>query len=194
MADATLAIGQEQSFAIWLGLGTLCRGAGLAMAGRHLEGAELIRLGLGGSEATGAGLSATHCLCRLADALLAVGQLEEAEQAIGTGLTIAEASGERFAEAELHRLRGEIALARHAAESEAMACLQQAIAVSERQGARSWELKARTSLCRVLSRQGRRDEAREALSGIVAWFTEGLGTRDLVEARRSSRASAELRG
>jgi predicted ATPase len=61
--------------------------------------------------------------------------------------------------------------------------LQQALAVARRQQAKSWELRAATSLARLWQRQGKRDAARQLLADVYSWFTEGLDTADLQEAK-----------
>lgn len=68
-------------------------------------------------------------------------------------------------------------------EAEAEACFEQALAVARRQQARSWELRAATSLGRLWHKQGKQKEARELLANVYGWFTEGFGTADLQEAR-----------
>ena len=92
--------------------------------------------------------------------------------------------GERWFEAELHRLKGDLLLALSADhQAEAEACLHQALAIARRQQAKSWELRAATSLSRLWQRQGRRPEAARQLMEIYSWFTEGFDTADLREAR-----------
>ena len=93
-----------------------------------------------------------------------------------------EASGERHWEAEILRLRGEVALELGDSAAGGQS-LQNAIAVARRQEGRSWELRATVSLCRLWQRQGRIDEARQTLERIYGWFTEGFDTPDLMEAR-----------
>jgi predicted ATPase len=87
-----------------------------------------------------------------------------------------------MAEAELHRLQGEVWLAQ-ADEHEAEACFRQAIEVARRQQARSWELRATMSLARLLGQQGRVEEAHRMLADIYGWFSEGFDTPDLQEAK-----------
>jgi predicted ATPase len=90
-------------------------------------------------------------------------------------------TGEGFYEAEVHRLKGELLLKQDA--SEARICLQRAIDIARKQGARSPELRATTSLARLLAREGRPDEARTILTEIYNWFTEGFDTADLKDAK-----------
>jgi predicted ATPase len=86
--------------------------------------------------------------------------------------------------AEAHRLRGELLLCRAAPDAvQAEACFQQALVIARSQQAKSWELRAATSLSRLWQQQGKRDEARELLTPIYSWFTEGFDTADLQEAK-----------
>jgi predicted ATPase len=87
----------------------------------------------------------------------------------------------RLQEAELHRLKGELLLLAGGEESEAEECIRRAIAIAQRQEAKSRELRAATSLARLLREQGRIAEAREALAPVY-WFTEGFDTAELKDA------------
>jgi predicted ATPase len=92
--------------------------------------------------------------------------------------------GVRDSEAEVHRVRGELLLARGpSGQSEAETSFRKAIDVARQQNAKSWELRAVTSLARVWQQQGRNEEARELLAPVYDWFTEGFDTRDLKEAK-----------
>jgi predicted ATPase len=92
--------------------------------------------------------------------------------------------GHRTYESELYRLRGELLRAQNlSADSGAEASFRRAIEAARRQTARSWELRAATSLARLQRDQGYRDEARALLAPIYNWFTEGFDTHDLVEAK-----------
>jgi predicted ATPase len=86
-------------------------------------------------------------------------------------------------EAELYRLRGEALLAGAGTVSEAETAMQQSIAVARRQNAKSWELRAATSLARLRRQQGRPQEAAALLAPILGWFTEGFDTADLKDAK-----------
>jgi predicted ATPase len=87
-------------------------------------------------------------------------------------------------EAELYRLRGEALLAGAGTVSEAETAIEKAIDVARRQNAKSWELRAATSLARLRVGQGRRSGARDLLAPVYGWFTEGFDTADLKEAKR----------
>ena len=124
----------------------------------------------------------SHLLAFLAEAYGWAGQVEGALSLLDQALSRAEATEGRFWEAELYRLKGETLL-KKGEEAEAEACFGQALDVARRQQARSWELRAATSLARLWQRQGRREEARQLLEPVYDWFTEGFGTPDLQEAR-----------
>jgi predicted ATPase len=140
--------------------------------------------------ATGAVVAKPHYLALLADLDGRLGRSAEGLRRLEEGLAVAEELGERFYEAELHRLRGELALHLHgegvrcrAVEAEAEASFRRALQISRRQFARAWELRAATSLARLWRKQERREEARAILAPVYQWFTEGLETRDLGDAR-----------
>jgi len=95
-----------------------------------------------------------------------------------------EATKEKWYEADVHRIAGEIVLMspeRDAAKAEA--CFERALAVARQQQARSWELRAAMSMARLWREQGKRDEARELLAPVYGWFTEGFDTLDLKQAK-----------
>jgi predicted ATPase len=94
-------------------------------------------------------------------------------------------TNERFYEAEICRVKGELLLQHGGPDDAAGAetCFRQALDIAEAQSAKSWELRAATSLARLLSEQGRRAEAYDLVAPIYGWFTEGFDTADLKEAR-----------
>jgi predicted ATPase len=120
-----------------------------------------------------------------------MGHIDEGLQALAEARAALDEIGPHYSEAETHRLGGELLLgqegARHKAQGktvqEAEACFHQALAIARRQQAKSWELRAATSLSRLWQQQGKRDEARELLSEVYGWFTEGFDTADLQEAK-----------
>jgi predicted ATPase len=113
-----------------------------------------------------------------------VGQPEEGLRVLAEAQAAAQTTGERFWEAELHRLTGELWLARSAEHhATAETCFQQAITVARRRQTKSLELRVAVSLARLWRQQGKRDEARELLGPIDGWFTEGFDTADLREAK-----------
>jgi predicted ATPase len=198
-AEAAITLSSEQGFPFWAAQGTLFRGWALTEEGRSEEGIIQIRQGLAAWRATGAELVRPYFLALLAEAYGNVGQIEEGLAALADALAQVEETGERFYEAELHRLKGELSL-KSAVRSpqstvtnprpltpdpqgEAEVCFHQAIAIARRQSAKSLELRAVISLSRLWQQQGKRQEAHELLAEIYGWFTEGFDTKDLQEAK-----------
>jgi predicted ATPase len=95
-----------------------------------------------------------------------------------------ETTKERWCEADIHRTAGEVTLMSPEPDAaKAEAYFERALSVARAQQAKSWELRTATSLARLWHDQGKRDEARNLLAPIYAWFTEGFDTRDLKEAK-----------
>jgi predicted ATPase len=151
-------------------------------AGRVEEGIAQMLQGLAGWQAMGARMHLTHYLGMLAEGYVIAGQVEQALSALAKALAFAEETDERYYEAELHRFKGELLLMR-GDEAEAEASLDRAVEVARQQSAKSWELRATTSLSRLWRQQGKREMARRRLAEIYGWFTEGFNTPDLQEAK-----------
>jgi class 3 adenylate cyclase/predicted ATPase len=177
------AIAAQQGFPLWHACGTLHKAAGLLLQGRREEALPLLLKGLNAFRATGAGVRVPYYLGILGDACTQAGRFKDALQAFNEALAIAERNDDRFQEAELHRLKGELLLAESSDQAAAEACFQQALAAAVRQQTKAWELRAATSLARLWRRQGRRDEARAAIAAVYDTFTEGFTTPDLVDAK-----------
>ena len=123
-------------------------------------------------------------LSSLAHAHAEVGQFDDAWRCIGEAVMLIEKTKERLHEAEVHRVAGEIALKSPKADTaKAEAYFERALAVARQQQAKSWELRAATSMARLWRDEGKRKEARELLAPFYGWFTEGFDTRDLKEAK-----------
>jgi predicted ATPase len=174
-AETVIALAAEQGFALWGALGTFMRGWVLtewdpepeAKRGPVEEGIAQMQQGLAALRAIPAEVFRPYGLALLAEALALTNDKEE-----------------RRWEAGLHRLQGELFLARTAEhDAEAETCFRHALDSARRQQAKSWELRATMSLSRLWQRQGKRDEARQLLTEIYNWFTEGFDTADLQEAR-----------
>jgi predicted ATPase len=184
-ADLSIAISAEQGFSFWHAGGTVLRGWALSECGSRAEGIVVLRQGLEAWMATGSVTYQTYYLALLAEVLANDGQTEEARKAVEEALGLAERTAERFFEAELHRLQGVLLL--RAGESVELtrveACFHQAVAVARRQDARSLDLRAVMSLCRLYQTQGRQAEARPMLEKTVGWFTEGFQSSDLQDAK-----------
>jgi predicted ATPase len=141
-----------------------------------------LRHGLAAWETTGTRYRRPTFLAWLAEAYGKAGQAEEGLSVLAEALAQVKKTDERYYEAELRRLKGELLLMQ-GDKTEAEASFHKAIEVARRQQAKSWELRATVSLCRLWQKQGRVDEARQTLAEIYGWFTEGFDTPDLKEAR-----------
>jgi predicted ATPase len=180
-AEELVRLAVETDFAGWVSFGTCFRGEALAMLGQVQEGIAQMREGIA-ARSIGERCHMTGVLRSLAEAYAKAVQPEEAVTTLDEALSLVEQTGERHWEAELYRLNGELLLMQ-GDEAEAEASFDRAVEVARRQQAKSWELRATTSLARLWKKQGKQEEAREVLSGIYGWFTEGFATADLVEAK-----------
>jgi predicted ATPase len=183
-AEAVISLAKEQGFPFWLALGLLLRGWAWAHQGQVKEGIEQIEQALTAQHAIGAEVGRSYFLALLAEAH---GMREEAEEGLAllTGaLTLADTRGERWGEAELYRLKGALLLQQSSDNQiEAETCFQHAIRIAQNQSAKSWELRAATSLAQLWQQQGKRQEAHDLLAPIYGWFTEGFDTADLQDAK-----------
>ncbi|MBI2486824.1 MAG: AAA family ATPase [Deltaproteobacteria bacterium] len=183
-AEESIAISTEQGFEFFLEMGTILRGWALAGQGRAEEGISQIRQGLTAWRVTGAELYQPYWLALLAETFGKVGQTEEGLTVLAEALAVVRKNEERYYEAELYRLKGELLLALSAEnQADAETCFRQAIDVARQQCAKSLELRAVMSLSRLWHEQGKKEEAREMLAESYGWFTEGFDTRDLKEAK-----------
>jgi predicted ATPase len=183
-AEAAIALSNEQGFPLYLALGTNVRGWALSIQGRVEEGMAQMRQGRAALQAMGAKLWWPAYLAWLAEAYDGMGQATEGLTVLTEALTIAHNTGERFWEAELHRLKGALLLTLSAEQyAEAETCFHQALDIARRQQAKSLELRAAVSLSRLWQQQGKQQEAHDLLAPLYGWFTEGFDTVDLQEAK-----------
>ena len=183
-AEAAIRLAKEQGFPDWMAFGSLIRAWALAQQGQAQEGIEQIHLGLTTYRATGAELYRPSWLALLAEAQGTIGEPEVGLVVLTEALTLVDTTGARWYEPELYRLKGELLLAQSPDNhTEAETCFQHALSIAQSQSAKSWELRAATSLARLWQQQGKRDEARQLLGDIYGWFTEGFDTADLKDAK-----------
>jgi predicted ATPase len=169
---------------LFTAVGTMAQGWGLLEQGREREGLAQMRQGLEAFRATGIAAFLPYVYAGSAEVYGKVRQPDEGLRLVAEALALTANSGERFYEAELHRLQGELLLARSAdAEAEAVTCFHQALTIARQQHAKSLELRAAISLSRLWQRRDKRSEARQLLAEVFAWFTEGFETADLQEAK-----------
>jgi class 3 adenylate cyclase/tetratricopeptide (TPR) repeat protein len=182
-AEEALAVSREQSFPMFLGLGNIMRGWCLAAMGEAVEGIPLLTQGITlRRRDAGCYLTQPFFLVTLAEAYGMASQPDEGLSRLAEAARLTETTQERWAEAEMHRLRGTLLLSMHehtAAENSFL----EALAVARRQSAKFWELRAAVSLCRLWRSQGKHSEARGLLAPLCSWFTEGLDTMDLKQAK-----------
>jgi predicted ATPase len=178
-----IALTKEQGYEHWLATGTIFRGWCIAVRGERERGSEEMRRGLAAKQATGAELKVPYYLGLMA-ALSGDSTVEAATPLFADALHRVERTGERWFEAELHRLKGEVLLGGSEPPfANAEAEFYRALAIAREQGAKFWELRAATSLARLWSDQRRNEDARNLLAPVYNWFTEGLDTPDLAAAR-----------
>jgi predicted ATPase len=164
------------------GLTLVIEGWALAASGQSRKGIDEIKRGVAEWRGSG-GAMFGELFEPLADACLRGAEFEEGLRAVSDGLNVVERSGDVLYEAELYRLWGELLFTRNSDDARAEAALRTATEIACRRGSKSWELRATTSLARLLRDTGRRDEARATLAEIYNWFTEGFDTRDLKDAK-----------
>jgi class 3 adenylate cyclase/predicted ATPase len=183
-AEALIALSGEHGFPFWVGIGAFIRAWALADQGQLPEGIAGMGSVLEAMQAAGALLGWPFFVASLAEAHGKAGQAERGAVLIAEALEFVASTGECDYEAELHRVKGELLLARSPSDpAGAEACFREALDVARQQSAKSFELRAATSLARLWQRQGRGQDARDLLAPVYDWFTEGFDTRDLRQAK-----------
>ena len=143
---------------------------------------------------TGAEGARSYFLALLAEAHGTLGEPEAGLAVLTEALTHVETTGERWYEPELYRLKGALLLQQSSDnQAEAESCFHKAMAIAQNQRAKSFELRAATSLARLWQQQGKRQEAHDLLAPAYHWFTEGFDTADLKDAKALLDALAEER-
>jgi predicted ATPase len=209
-AESALALAREHDFPLLFTWTTILWGWALAELGKFEEGILQMRQGLAAYRASGAALGIPDFLAHLAEAQGKGKQGEPDWALLEEAFALIEKNDERWYEAEVYRLKGELLLAQEVksqnakvksqkseitspqalapstqaeVEQEAEACFLKAVEVAQKQQAKSWELRATVSLARLWQQQGKQHEAHTMLSVIYNWFTEGFDTKDLQEAK-----------
>jgi class 3 adenylate cyclase/predicted ATPase len=184
-AEAAIAIGSEYGIRPLELSAIRYRGWGLVHEGRSNEGLEEIHRAEEGRERLGLGsFPRPSGTTMLVEAHLQMKQPAAGLQVLEDAFSRVEPTGQRMYESELYRLKGELLMMQNALNAaQAEQSFRAAIEVARAQSAKSWELRATMSLARLLSEQGKREEARAMLSEIYDWFTEGFDTADLKDAK-----------
>jgi predicted ATPase len=181
-ADEVLAISTEQGFPQWIMIANIMRGWCLGTMGQAEEGISLVLQGLANRRATGSKLLLPFALMMLAEVYGMASQPREGLDRLAEAAKLVETTQERWAKAEIHRLRGTRLLSVHE-RAAAEDSFRHALAVARRQSAKFWELRAATSLARLWLDQGKRAEAGDLLAPVYGWFTEGFDTPVLQDAK-----------
>ena len=172
-AAEVVALSEMQEFPLFLGLGRYNAATGLS---ELLEALTLIR-------ETGNQSSEPAMLAYLAETQQVAGQLAEARATVAAALAISAQLAQSFWNADLQRLDGDLILATGGAPEEAAARYHRALDIARAQDAKSFELRAATSLARLWRDQCKRAQARDLLAPLYAWFTQGFDTGDLKDAK-----------
>jgi predicted ATPase len=182
-AQELVALAEEMGSPFWKAWGMMGQGSVLALTGRASHATEILISGITAVRTTGQSLFLPLHLSRLAHAHAELGQFEEAWCCIGEATIAVETTKEKWCEAEVHRIAGEIALMSPQPDAaKAEPYFQRALEVARQQQAKSWELRAAMSMARLWRDQGKRNEAHELLAPVYGWFTEGFDTLDLKQA------------
>jgi predicted ATPase/DNA-binding winged helix-turn-helix (wHTH) protein len=202
-AEAVISFSREHGLVMYQAMATIVQAWALLKQGRTELAVEQMRQGLAALQATGTVRVRPHFLALLAEAMDTDRRVEEGLRLLEEGLALIERNSERYYQAELYRLQGELLLkqskgrgipqmltsGKEVVEAESTAvinaegCFNQSIKIAQLQKAKSLELRAAMSLARLIRKQGRKEEALRMLEETYGWFKEGFDTADLIEAR-----------
>jgi predicted ATPase len=176
--DQLVALADEKGSLFWKAIGMMGQGWVLALTGRASDAVKIITAAINAWRSTGPTLCVPAWLSSLARAHAKLGHFDDAWRCIGEAMTTVERTNERWFEAYTRHIAGEIALMSPEPDAaKAEAYFESAIAVARKQQAKSWELRAATSMARLWRDQGKRDQARNLLAPVYGRFTEGFDTR-----------------
>ena len=160
------------------------RGCLMTLTGKALEAAQTISAGVELMRSTKTTMWMPLFLSHLAQAQAELGQFDEAAATIGEAMTAVKTTKESWCEAEINRMAGEIALlGANPDAAGAETCFRRALEIARKQKAKSWELRAATSMARLLRIQGSNRPAHDVLAPVYGWFTQGFDTLDLRQAK-----------
>jgi class 3 adenylate cyclase/predicted ATPase len=184
LANELFTLADEQDAVMWKPSALLYRGWVLAVTDRASEAVQLITPALATYQSSGSTALSPVGLSMLSKSYADLGQIEDARRSVDEAKMLIERTKETWFEAHVDLIAGEIALKSPQPDAaKAEAYFEQALAVARRQQAKSWELRAATSMARLWRDQGKPRQARELLAPIYGWFTEGFDTLDLKEAK-----------
>jgi tetratricopeptide (TPR) repeat protein len=184
VASAILSTASEHGFSFLVATITQLRSWLLVMQEQDEERRTRLQHELVSMTSGRAAFLRSYVLALLAKAYGTMGRIEEGLVELADALTSVDETGTHFYEAEIHRLKGHLLLQQSPDNAtEAETCFHQAISIAQNQSAKSWELRAATSLARLWQSQGKRQEAYDLLAPVYNWFTEGFDTADLKDAK-----------
>jgi tetratricopeptide (TPR) repeat protein len=198
LVEESLSLAKEYNLDFLLAVCPIFKGRILLYQGKAEEGLQIIQETLSLLDTFRTQMYRSEYLSYLAQGYAAVGRIDDGLATLDQALAFVEKHDERYYEAELYRLKGELTLQQenqkskgkeqkakveNDAQAEAESCFRKAIDVAQQQQAKSWELRASTSLARLWQSQGKQAEAHKLLSEVYNWFTEGFDTKDLQEAK-----------
>lgn len=189
IAEELRGISQERKLKGWIATAIRYRGEALAFQGKVQEGEKQVRKGIEAMKLQHIWIYYSGTFASLAEMHIKEGDPDKALAVLDEAFAYVEKTGERYWEAELYRLKGEV-LSKQGDGDCAETNFIQAIEIARRQSAKSLELRAVMSLCHLWERQGKREEAHQILTEIYDWFTEGFETPDLIEAKKLLRESS----
>jgi class 3 adenylate cyclase/predicted ATPase len=187
-AEMAVALSTEREFELWRAMGMIGEGWAMVEQGLLGDGIAQLRAGLSAVRSTGAEVLMPYFLSLLAQACASAGQVADGLSILDEAQVALDGGGERWWQAELHRLKGEFLLRLPALPRENQAQAEEyflrAHAIARDQHAKSLELRASMSLSRLWRGQGKNSEAREILAETYEWFTEGFDTAELQDAQK----------
>jgi predicted ATPase len=185
LAQSQTTLAHEQKLILFEASGRMQYGWTLAQYGQGEQGVREIQHGLVVTQTRGLeGTFFPYYLALLADAYRTIGQVEDALQALTQALALVDKHGGNWYEGDIHRLQGECLLVQSSDNhTAAETCFHHALAIAHNQQAKSFELRAATSLARLWQQHGKRQEAHDLLAPVYNWFTEGFDTADLKDAK-----------
>jgi class 3 adenylate cyclase/predicted ATPase len=182
--DEVVALADKMGTLYWKALGRISRGCNWAETGKASDAVQMLTSAITTYRSTGAAMVLPWFLSRLSGAYAELGQFDDAWRCIGEAMMAVETTKERWCEAEVNRVAGELALVGPKPDAaKAEPYFERALVIARQQQAKSWELRAAMSLARLWRDQGKPQQARELLAPVYGWFTEGFDTLDLNEAK-----------
>ena len=189
-AEEKLRLCHEYGLGGWRPTADGIHGWALIKTGQAEAGLTQLRDGIAGMQAAGAKVGLPYFLRQIGDAYKGRHDSEQGLALVTEALVCTDTTEERWYEAECQRLKGELTLekfnvqgSQFKGEDEAEVCFHKALDIARHQQAKSWELRAATSLARLWQGQGKTTEARDLLAPVYNWFTEGFDTADLKDAK-----------